>query len=164
MLTIRLQRAGKKNKPEYRLVLAEKTSASQKKFTEILGAYNPHTKVLQIRNQDRINYWVNEQHVALSATANNLLVSKEIIKGTKSKAFTIPKKEVVAEEQPAAESKTEATTAVDNSAPVAETVTDETPAPAATPEPVQEEVKVKEVVEAPVEAPAEAAPETPAAE
>lgn len=101
MLTIRLQRAGKKNKPEYRIVLAEKTAASQKKFTEVMGAYNPHTKALTIRNQERLNYWVDEQHVELSATVRNLLVSKELIKGTKTKAFTIPKKEVVAEEAPA---------------------------------------------------------------
>lgn len=98
MLTIRLQRAGKKNKPEYRIVLADKTAASQKKFTEVMGAYNPHTKALTIRNQERLDYWINEQHVELSATVRNLLVTKEIIKGDKTKAFTIPKKEVVAEE------------------------------------------------------------------
>lgn len=104
MLTIRLQRAGKKNKPEYRIVLAEKTAASQKKFTEVLGAYNPHTKALIIRNQERMNYWIDEQHVELSATVRNLLVTKEIIKGSKVKAFTVPKKEVVAEEVKASES------------------------------------------------------------
>ena len=98
MLTIRLQRAGKKNKPEYRLVLAEKTAASQKKFTEILGNYNPHTKALQIRNADRLNYWIKEQHVEVSATAHNLLVTNKLIEGTKKKAFTLPKKETPAEE------------------------------------------------------------------
>lgn len=98
MLTIRLQRAGKKNKPQYRLVLADKTAASQKKFTEVLGSYNPHTKELVIRDQARLDYWMKEQHVGLSATANNLLITKGIVQGTKTKAFTIPKKEVVAEE------------------------------------------------------------------
>ena len=98
MLTIRLQRAGKKNKPEYRVILADKTAAAQKKFTEILGSYNPHTKVLNIRSQERLDYWMKEQHVPLSATVQNLFVTKEIIKGTKTKAFTIPKKEVAAEE------------------------------------------------------------------
>ncbi len=62
MLTIRLQRAGKKNKAEYRVILAEKTAAAQKKFVEILGNYNPHTKTLGIRNPERLNYWI---------TANN---------------------------------------------------------------------------------------------
>lgn len=101
MLTIRLQRAGKKNKADFRIVLAEKTAASQKKFTEVIGSYNPHTKALQIRNQDRLNYWVNEQHVEVSPTVHNLLVAKDLIKADKKKAFTIPKKEVVAEEAPA---------------------------------------------------------------
>ena len=134
MLTIRLQRAGKKNKPEYRIVLADKTAASQKKFTEVMGAYNPHTKALTIRNQERLNYWINEQHVELSATVRNLLVTKEIIKGNKTKAFTIPKKEVVAEEVPA------------ETAPAAET-----------PEPAVEAEKPAEVVAEAIE---EKAPET----
>lgn len=148
MLTIRLQRAGKKNKPEYRIVLADKTAASQKKFTEVLGSYNPHTKNLIIRSQERLDYWMKEQHVPLSATVQNLLITKEVIKGDKTKAFTIPKKEVVAEETPA-ESAPEAEAPTETPATeevVAEAPVEETPAPA---------------VEEPVEAPAEteAAPE-----
>lgn len=149
MLTIRLQRAGKKNKPEYRIVLAEKTAASQKKFTEVLGSYNPHTKNLIIRDQERLNYWKDEQHVELSATVHNLLVTKDIIKADKTKAFTIPKKEVV-EEAPVAE------------APVAATES-ETPVES-TPETTEEVVAEAPVVEeAPVEAPIEtvATEETP---
>lgn len=121
MLTIRLQRAGKKNKPEYRVVLADKTAAAQKKFTEILGSYNPHTKALNIRSQERLSYWMDEQHVPLSATVQNLFVTKEIIKGSKTKAFTIPKKEVVAEE-PAAEAPAETPTEAAEVAPVEEPV------------------------------------------
>ncbi|HMQ01743.1 MAG TPA: 30S ribosomal protein S16 [Candidatus Doudnabacteria bacterium] len=92
MLTIRLQRAGKRNTPQYKLVLAQRTAANQKQFVEMLGAYNPHTKELHIRSQDRLNYWMNEQHVPLSATVHNLFVTKEILKAEKTKAFTIPKK------------------------------------------------------------------------
>ncbi len=149
MLTIRLQRAGKKNKPEYRIVLAEKTSASQKKFTEVMGAYNPHTKALTIRNQERLDYWMNEQHVELSATVRNLLISKEIIKGDKTKAFTIPKKEVVAEEAPAEEAISE----VAEEAPAEEAISEVAETPA-----------VEETVEAASEVVAEEAPvtETPA--
>lgn len=147
MLTIRLQRAGKKNKADYRVVLAEKTAASQKKFTEVLGSYNPHTKALNIRNPERLNYWVDEQHVELSATVRNLFVSNNLIKGDKTKAFTIPKKEVVAEE-----------------------VAPEAPADApATDVPAETEAPAEQVAEAieenapqEVETPAEAAPEAPA--
>lgn len=116
MLTIRLQRAGKKNKADFRLVLAKKTSAAQKQVVEILGNYNPHSKVLSIRNQDRLNYWVKEQHAGISATAQNLLISQKLIDGTKVKSFSIPKKEVAAEAVPEA------------SAPAAETPATETPA------------------------------------
>jgi len=97
MLTIRLQRAGKKNKPEYRVVLAEKTAASQKQVVEILGNYNPHTKALTIRNPERLSYWVKEQHVELSPTAQNLLITQKMIEGTKVKSFSIPKKEAPVE-------------------------------------------------------------------
>jgi small subunit ribosomal protein S16 len=93
MLTLRLQRAGKRNKPEYRVVLAEKTAANQKKFIEVLGSYNPHTKALGIRNAERLQYWIDEQHVEVSPTLHNLLITKELVKGNKKKSFSIPKKE-----------------------------------------------------------------------
>jgi small subunit ribosomal protein S16 len=143
MLTIRLQRAGKKNKADFRIVLAEKTAASQKKFTEVLGSYNPHTKALVIRDQERLNYWVNEQHVEISATVNNLLVSKELIKGDKKKSFTIPKKEVVAEEAPAetpAEPAADAGEAAPGEAPAAE----EAPAEVAAETPAEPEAPAEE--------------------
>ena len=166
MLTIRLQRAGKKNKPEYRVVLAQKTAAAQKKFTEILGSYNPHTKNLIIRSQERLNYWMDEQHVPLSATVQNLFVTKEIIKADKTKAFTIPKKEVVAEEvkeeAPAADAPTDdAPTETATEAP-AEVVAEEapaapeTPTEVPTPETAPVETAPEVVAEAPVEAPADA--------
>jgi ribosomal protein S16 len=124
MLTIRLQRAGKKNNAQYRVVLADKSAAAQKKFTEVLGSYNPHTKDLQIRDQARLTYWVDDQHVEVSPTVHNLLVAKEIIKGDKMKAFTIPKKEVVAEETPA---ETPAIEETPTEVPAPDTATPETP-------------------------------------
>ncbi len=130
MLTIRLQRAGKKNKPEYRVVLAEKTSAAQKKFTEIPGNYNPHTKVLAIRNQERLDYWMKEQHVGMSATVHNLFVSQKLVEGSKVKSFTLPKKEVVAEapaETPAAPAAADEAVATPTGAPAAEPAAESTP-------------------------------------
>ncbi len=139
MLTIRLQRAGKRNTAQYRVVLAQKTAANQKQFVEILGAYNPHSKVLTIRSNDRLNYWMNDQHVELSATVHNLFVTKELIKADKVRSFAIPAKPVeeVKEEAPA---------------PVAEAGA-ETPAEEATP---VEEVVPEVPVEAPAETPVEA--------
>ncbi|HDZ85203.1 MAG TPA: 30S ribosomal protein S16, partial [Candidatus Moranbacteria bacterium] len=51
MLTIRLSRVGKKNKPMYRLVIAEKSKDPYGKALEILGSYNPYTKDLQAKNE-----------------------------------------------------------------------------------------------------------------
>ncbi len=146
MLTIRLQRGGKRNTAQYKVVLAKKTAANQKQFVEIMGAYNPHTKELTIRNQERLNYWINEQHVELSETVHNLFVTKDIIKDKKVKAFTVPKKEVVPEEAPAA--------------PEAEAPATESPAVEAPAEPTPSEEAPKE--EAPVEPAAEVAPESEA--
>ncbi len=141
MLTIRLQRGGKRNTPQYKLVLAEKTAANQKKFVEILGSYNPHTKELGIRSNDRLNYWMNDQHVELSATVNNLFITKELIKADKTKAFTIPKKEVapeaentttsespVAAEEVTTESTEEVSPEAPTEVPAPETAPQETPA------------------------------------
>lgn len=137
MLTIRLQRGGKRNTAQYKVVLAQKTAANQKKFVEILGSYNPHTKELGIRSNDRLNYWMNDQHVELSATVHNLFVSKELLKADKTKSFTIPKKEVVAEEakpEATAEAETPAETTTSEEAPTTETpVEAPTETPAETP-------------------------------
>jgi small subunit ribosomal protein S16 len=138
MLTIRLQRAGKKHKVLYRVILAEKTAAANKKFTEVLGHYNPHTKELVIKNQERLNYWLNDQHVDQSATVHNLFITKNILTGDKVKAFTAPKKEVVAEEPAKVEAKPEALV---EEAPAAEAAPEVTEAPAepAAEEPASEE-------------------------
>lgn len=110
MLTIRLQRAGKRNTPQYKVVLAEKTAANQKKFIEVIGAYNPHSKELVVKDQERLNYWVNDQHVELSPTVHNLFVTKELIKADKKRAFAIPAKaeESKAEEAAPASAETQA--------------------------------------------------------
>lgn len=90
MLTIRLQRAGKKNDAQFRVVLAEKEAPVGKKFAEILGSYDPHTKNLNIKNSERLNYWIG-QHVEVSPSVHNLLVEKGLLKAEKVQAFKIKK-------------------------------------------------------------------------
>ncbi len=90
MLTIRLSRIGKKNKPMYRLIISEKARDPYSRSLEILGSYNPFTKKLQAK-ADRIKYWLS-QGAGMSATVNNLLVSKGIIEGKKRKASRMKKK------------------------------------------------------------------------
>jgi|GEM_PF-575796 len=130
MLIIRLQRTGKKNAPDFRLVLAEKESPVNKKVVEILGSYNPKQKVFTVRNEDRLKYWV-AQRVELSATVHNLLVTKGYVNAPKVKAFTTPKKPAAPVEAVAPAVKAEATApAVEATAPEAPV---ETPTPEATP-------------------------------
>ena len=102
MLTIRLQRTGKKNASSFRIVVAEKAAHVSKKITEVLGHYNPSKKEFVLKNPERLHYWLG-QHVTASPTVHNLLITKGIIEGTKVKAFSVPKKETPAEpEAPAA--------------------------------------------------------------
>ncbi len=90
MLTIRLQRAGKKNDAQFRVVLAEKEAPVSKKFAEILGSYDPHTKNLNVKNSERLNYWIS-QNVEVSPTVHNLFVEKGILKASKVQAFKLKK-------------------------------------------------------------------------
>lgn len=155
MLTIRLQRAGKRNKADFRVVLAEKTAATQKKFIEVLGSYNPHSKALGIRDEARLQYWIG-QHVEISPTVYNLLVGKQIITGGKVKAFTLPKKEEKAEETAAETPETPAETEAQAEASAEETAP-ETPeeVPAPTEKPIEEPVQPVAESAEPAEAPAE---------
>ena len=102
MLIIRLQRTGKKNQADFRIVLAEKAAPVNKKVTEILGSYNPRKKTFQVK-EERVKYWTSK-NVELSATMHNLLVTKGLKDGAKVKAFTTPKKpaEAVAPAAPVA--------------------------------------------------------------
>jgi len=90
MLTIRLQRTGSKNQAQFRVVLAEAHRAASKKFLEVLGSYNPRSKNLGIKDQERLQYWI-KQNVQLSPSVHNLFVEKKLIEGKKVKAWQ-PKK------------------------------------------------------------------------
>lgn len=61
-LKIRLQRRGNRNRPVYKVVVAESTSRRDGKFVEAIGNYDPnargnaHELVLVL---DRADYWVS---------------------------------------------------------------------------------------------------------
>ena len=130
MLVIRLQRTGKKHRANFRMVVAEKTAHVSKKFKEVLGSYNPHTKELNLKNPEKVQTLM-DQGVQPSPTVNNLLIDKGIIKGEKVKAFNIPKKE-----EPKAEEAKPAPAA--EAAPSEEAAAPETPAEQAPAETTEE--------------------------
>ncbi|MBN1779027.1 MAG: 30S ribosomal protein S16 [Candidatus Buchananbacteria bacterium] len=157
MLKIRLARVGKKKQPTYRFVVSESTKDTQGKAVEILGHYNPFTKVCEIK-KDRVLHWI-KFGAQMSPTVNNMLIDQNVVTGKKVKASG-GKKKKGEEAAPAAEVKKEATpTEAPAEAPAekqAEPVA-ETPAPAV--EEKKEEEKPAEKTPGP-----EAKPEQPTEE
>jgi len=96
MLMIRLQRIGKHKKPVYRLIINEKHKDTRGKSLEILGNYDPHTKEFACK-EDRIKHWLSVG-AQCSASVNNLLITKKVIKGEKVKSWA-PKKKKGGEEE-----------------------------------------------------------------
>jgi small subunit ribosomal protein S16 len=92
MLTIRLQRVGKKKIASYRLVISEKARDTQDRYLELLGTYNPHAKENQfLPIAERILYWISKG-AETSPTVHNLLVNAGILKAKKVKAVYLSKK------------------------------------------------------------------------
>ena len=60
-VSIRLRREGAKNRPYYKVVVADSRSPRDGKFIEIIGAYDPkkpgHNSTLNI---DRVEYWISK--------------------------------------------------------------------------------------------------------
>ena len=83
MLSIRLARVGRKNKPTYRVVLQDKHWSTHSKVLEILGHMNPHTKpATVVLKQERIKHWLSKG-AETSATVHNILVTEKVIEGKK---------------------------------------------------------------------------------
>ena len=73
MLMIRLSRTGSKKKPNYRVVVLEKSAARDGRALEILGTYNPVPNPAQINiNAERVQYWAGKG-AHISTTVQNLL-------------------------------------------------------------------------------------------
>jgi len=108
LLTIRLSRAGKRNSPHFKVVVAEHTAPIKSKFVEIIGYYNPITQpnVFKI-DQKRFEYWL-KQGAGLSDTIARL-ANKQKIAGAEKfiKSYTKKKKKKAEEVAPAGSSAVE---------------------------------------------------------
>jgi small subunit ribosomal protein S16 len=108
MLKIRLARVGKKKRPAYRLIVSEASRDTFGKALEILGHFNPFTKVIEVK-KDRILYWIS-QGAKPSPTVHNILIDQNVITGEKVKASKGRKREQKKEkpvEKPKDEAKVE---------------------------------------------------------
>lgn len=81
MLTIRLQRVGKRHQPGYRVVVAPKRSKLGGPPVEDLGSYNPQSKKAAI-SKDRLLYWLGVG-AKPSVTTHNLFVSNGLVSAPK---------------------------------------------------------------------------------
>ena len=84
MLKIRLSRIGKRNAPQFRIVVAEHTAPVKGKFIESLGFFNPKDKTFKV-DEERLKLWLS-RGAKPSPTVHNKLVNLGIIKGPKLKA------------------------------------------------------------------------------
>ncbi|MGM0462455.1 MAG: 30S ribosomal protein S16 [Fibrobacterota bacterium] len=61
MVTIRLARHGRKKRPFYRIVAADKRRAATGKFLEVLGTYDPAADPAVFTvEKERYSYWVGK--------------------------------------------------------------------------------------------------------
>jgi small subunit ribosomal protein S16 len=90
MVSIRLQRIGRRKQPYFRVVAQDKTKDPWDKSLDILGTLNPRTKEVTL-NEERIKYWIS---VGAQPTErlHNLFVDKKIIEGKKVKTIKISQK------------------------------------------------------------------------
>jgi small subunit ribosomal protein S16 len=83
-VSIRLRREGAKNRPYYKVVVADSRSPRDGKFIEIIGTYDPkkpgHNSTLKL---DRAEYW-------LSKGAQPSDTVRSLIKKTKKQAASAP--------------------------------------------------------------------------
>lgn len=80
MLTIRLQRTGRKNQPTFRVVLTESRSPTKSGEQEILGHYLPQRNPAVLEcNQERVAHWISKGAIPSDTLAR--LLSKAGMKG-----------------------------------------------------------------------------------
>ena len=115
-VSIRLRREGARNRPYYKVVVADSRSPRDGKFIEIIGTYDPkkpdHNSTLKL---DRIDHWISK-----GAQPSDTV--RSLIKKNKKKASAPAEAEAPAEAAAPASAHEEASAPVDEapSAPTAE--------------------------------------------
>lgn len=99
MLTIRLQRMGRKNEPVFRLVVTDsKNSPKSRNYLEVLGSYDSRRGEKSEFKAEQIKAWI-AKGAQTSETVHNLLVDKKIITG--KKINVLPLKKAIKKDAPA---------------------------------------------------------------
>jgi small subunit ribosomal protein S16 len=58
MIKIKLARTGKKDQPNYRIVVALSTTKRSGKYIDKIGNYSPETKKIEI-NKEKLDKWIS---------------------------------------------------------------------------------------------------------
>lgn len=146
-LALRLSRGGRKNRPHYSIVVADKRYARDGRFIEKLGTYNPLLAKDDVNrvsfNEERVKYWLSQGAIASDRVAvflgkagvapmpekkNN---PKKALPSEKTKmmvAEKAKKKEAAAEAAAQAKAEAEAAKAAAAAAPAPEEAPAEAPA------------------------------------
>lgn len=95
---MRLQRTGRRNQAQFRVVLTDsKNGPKSGRFKEVLGSYEPKQGTVDLK-EDRIKYWLSVG-AQPSGTVHNFLVDKNLVEGGKKNV--LPKKTPIVKEQSA---------------------------------------------------------------
>lgn len=81
MLTLRLQRFGRKNTPHFRVVATDSKNPPRGKFLEVVGSYNPKTKQTTLKIDTIKTYLAHG--ATCSETVWNLFVREKMVEGAK---------------------------------------------------------------------------------
>lgn len=96
MLTIRLKRMGRKNRPYFRVVVAEQQRSPSSTYIEKVGYFDPRDKEKTlVLDTDRIVFWM-QKGAQVSGTVHNMLVHKGVIKAGKRKVTRAKKQAATA--------------------------------------------------------------------
>ncbi len=123
---VRLKRMGNKNRAFYRVVAADGRTATNGRFVENLGWYNPLVDGVNFKlDLARVDYWLGNGAI-FSNTVNNLVKRARALPPEEA-AAPAPEPEVATEE-PVAEAAPEEAPAVEEAAPASDDAA--APAPA----------------------------------
>ncbi len=95
MLTIRLQRTGRKNNPSFRLIIIDsKRGPKSGNVLEVLGSYDPKAGKREFKGE-RITHWLSHG-AKTSGTVHNMLIDAKLVTG--KKLNVLPKKKPILKE------------------------------------------------------------------
>jgi small subunit ribosomal protein S16 len=90
-VSIRLRREGAKNRPYYKVVVADSRSPRDGKFIEIIGTYDPkkpgHNSTLKL---DRAEYWISKGAQASDTVRSLIKKNKKQAAGAPAEAASEP--------------------------------------------------------------------------